>query len=122
MKGIAFNDFLEMVESEYDVVRLDRIIQEADLSGYGIYMSVGSYNFDEMMRLVAALSVDTGNAGSDRLYAFGKHLFGTFLVRFPELIEGKSGALDFMLGLETIIHQEVRKLYPDAEPPLLKIG
>ncbi|MCH9816048.1 MAG: heme NO-binding domain-containing protein [Actinomycetia bacterium] len=117
MKGIVFNDFLEMVEEDFDVVQLDLIMQTADLPGDGVYTSVGNYDYSELLGLIVAASEVTGVAIPALLYAFGHHLFQTLGKRFPELLAPMTGAFDLFLGIEDIIHAEVRKLYPDAELP-----
>ena len=44
---------------------------------------------------------------------------GRFKVLYPAMFEGVTCALDFIESVETHIHVEVRKLYPDAELPSL---
>ena len=117
MKGIVFNDFLEMVEEDFDVVQLDRVIQAVDPPSEGVYTSVGNYDFNELLGLIVATNEVTGVAVPELLYAFGHHLFQTLSKRFPELMAPMPGAFDLFLGIEDIIHAEVRKLYPDAELP-----
>jgi hypothetical protein len=40
---------------------------------------------------------------------------------YPALFEGISNSFDFLSGVESKIHVEVRKLYPDAELPKLDV-
>ncbi len=46
--------------------------------------------------------------------AFGRYLFGRFVVLYPSFFAATPDAFDF---LENHVHVEVRKLYPDAELP-----
>ena len=48
---------------------------------------------------------------------YGKHLFQRFQVLYPEFFEGIDSALDLLPLVESYIHVEVRKLYPDAKLP-----
>jgi hypothetical protein len=70
-----------------------------------------------MWSLVIELGKATGTPVPHLMHAFGEHLFQRFAAVYPTLFEGASSAFDFLQGLESLIHAEVRKLYPDAELP-----
>ena len=52
MKGIVFTEFLDLVEDKFGLEMVDKIIQSSDLESGGIYTSVGTYKFSEMLQLV----------------------------------------------------------------------
>ena len=54
---------------------------------------------------------------SDMVQAFGKHLFPKLAKSHPKIVGDTASLFDFLEGIETHIHREVRKLYPDAELP-----
>ena len=56
MKGIVFDEFLQMVESAHGIAMVDTIITKSSLPSEGIYSSVGTYDFNEMVELVSSLS------------------------------------------------------------------
>jgi hypothetical protein len=64
-----------------------------------------------------ALSRKTGVAPDDLLKAFGEHLFGVLSERYPFAVAGHSDLFSFLESLESVVHVEVRKLYPDVELP-----
>jgi hypothetical protein len=78
---------------------------------------VATYDHDEILRLVGQLHRATGLPAPDLVRAFGRHLFRRFHVLYPAFFRGTDSAFDFLERVETIIHTEVRKLYPDAELP-----
>lgn len=117
MKGMVFTEFMEMVESRFSADMLDDIIDDADLPHGGAYTSVGTYDHQEMVRLVVALSQRLGVPVPDLIRAFGNHLFQRFHVLYPHFFEGMSNVLDFLSTIEDVIHVEVLKLYPDAQLP-----
>lgn len=117
MKGIIFTEFLEMVESRFSLDMVDDILEDCELASGGIYTSVGSYHHGEMVSLVTALSRHSGLPLPVLLKAFGEYLFGQFFKGYPHFFEKPQNALEFMAGIENIIHAEVLKLYPDAELP-----
>ncbi|MGH7818715.1 MAG: heme NO-binding domain-containing protein [Candidatus Binatia bacterium] len=117
MKGIVFTEFLEMVEERFSPEIADRIIEASKLRSGGAYTAVGTYDYQELLRLVASLSHETGAPVGDLVRSFGQHLFGRFFVSDPQFFEGIDNAFDFLRNIEKYVHMEVRKLYPDAELP-----
>ncbi len=55
MKGIVFTEFLEMVEDKFGLETVDSIIENSNLPSEGIYTSVGTYDFNEMVSLITSL-------------------------------------------------------------------
>jgi len=117
MKGVVFTEFLEMVESEFSNDLADELIETCDLPSGGVYTAVGTYDHTEIVTLVVRLSELTGKEAPELIHHFGVYLFGRFAVLYPKFMEGHDSAMDFLEGIESIIHAEVRKLYPDAQLP-----
>ena len=117
MKGIVFTEFLEMVESKFSPETADDVIDGAQLHHGGAYTSVGTYPHAELGLLVVQLSKKTGQPVSELLKAYGRHLFGRFLVGFPHFFENVHESFMLLERIEDFIHVEVHKLYPDAELP-----
>jgi hypothetical protein len=119
MKGIVFTEFLEMVENTWSMDMVDALIERAGV--VGAYTAVGTYPHGEMRALIHALAEETGTPVSDLVRTFGKHLFVHFTQAYPRFFRGVTGSLEFLAGIEDIIHAEVRKLYPDASLPTFDI-
>lgn len=117
MKGIVFTEFLEMVEEKFSPETLDRIITQSALPNDGTYTAVGTYDHQEMVRLVSSLSAEVRRPVPELLRSFGQHLFQRFVLAYPEFFHVATSAFEFLVGIEDRIHSEVRKLYPDAELP-----
>ena len=117
MKGVVFTEFLEMVEAKWSLEMVDQLIERAKPPSGGVYTAVGTYAPAEMVALVSALSEATDMPIPDLLKAFGGHLFGTFARNYPQFLEGRDTSFAFLESVESVIHVEVRKLYPDAELP-----
>jgi hypothetical protein len=117
MKGVVFTEFLEMVGSVFSEDMVDRIIEKANPASGGAYTAVGFYDHREIVAMVVALSETTGTPVPTLIKAFGRHLFVRFSETFPGFFEKVPDAFYFLSGIETRIHSEVRKLYPDAELP-----
>lgn len=117
MKGIVFTELIEMVEADLGIEIADKMIGGANTSHAGAYTAVGTYDHAELIQLVISLSEETGVPVTELVRSFGKYLFGRFHVLYPQFFSGSDSAIDFLPLVESYIHVEVRKLYPDAELP-----
>lgn len=121
MKGIIFTEFLEMVESKFGLEIVDDIIEQANLPSEGVYTSVGTYEFNEMVSLISQLSSKVNVSADELLYTFGLYLFDRLGKAHPEVIQSYNSPLGLLYSIEDHIHVHVKKLYPDAELPSFKI-
>lgn len=121
MKGIVFTEFLEMVESTYGLETVDAIIENCDLPSGGVYTSVGTYSFNEMVSLLSELSNKTGISQENLLYSFGHYLFTGLSEAHPEVVASYRTPIGLLTCIEDHIHVHVKKLYPDAELPQFKV-
>ena len=119
MKGIVFDEFLEMVESTFGDEMLDDILDEnADsLASGGAYTSIGTYDHKELVQLVVTLSEKTSTPVDALVKAFGTHLASVFSTKFSDFFNECSCTFEFLKRIDNHIHVEVHKLYPDAELP-----
>lgn len=117
MKGIIFSEFIELVEEKFGLEVLDRILNNPNLSNGGAYTAVGTYPHQEMFALIGSLSKNTGVSATDLLHAFGEHLFQTFLKNYSVFFTDVKHPFDLLEQIDSHIHIEVKKLYPDAELP-----
>jgi len=115
MKGVIFNIVEEVVAAAYGPDMWDHLLGQAGLDG--VYTSVGSYPDAQLEALVAAASGETGLPTSDMLRIIGRHAIPRLNDRFPAFFENAGDARTFILGLNQIIHPEVRKLYAGAGCP-----
>jgi hypothetical protein len=121
MKGIVFTEFLEMVEDRFGFLVTDKIIEKAQLKSKGAYTAVGTYDHQEMVRLVDKLSQEVDISVDDLFQLYGQHFFHVLVKSYPRFFENVPTAFDFLKSIENHIHVEVLKLYPDAELPKFNI-
>ncbi|MCC9600442.1 heme NO-binding domain-containing protein [Stieleria sp. JC731] len=117
MKGIVFTELIEMVEAELGLEIADKMISQAETSNAGAYTAVGTYDHLELISLVVSLSKTTDVPVPDLVHRFGRYLFGRFTELYPQFFESANSTFEFLPQIESFIHVEVRKLYPDAELP-----
>ncbi len=121
MKGIIFTEFLEMVESKFGLEVVDTIIEDSNLASEGIYTSVGTYEFAEMISLITNLSNNVKVPQGDLIYAFGLYLFTSLVKAHPDVVDGYKSPIVLLSSIEDHIHVHVKKLYPESELPTFKI-
>ncbi len=117
MKGIVFTEFLELVEDKFGIEMVDAIIEASDLESEGVYTTIGTYNFSEMLQLLKQLSSRTNIAIDDLLLVYGEHFFSVIERSYSGLLETYKDPIEMLSSIENHIHVEVRKIYPEAELP-----
>lgn len=115
MKGIVFTEFMEMVEGKFGEDMLEEVIDEAGVEG--VYTAIGTYPHSEIVDLVVALSGKSGLEIPVLLRTFGGYLFDSFTRLYPAFFEHVNNSLDFLEQVESVIHVEVKKIYPNAQLP-----
>lgn len=118
---MVFTEFMEMVESRWSLDLVDAIIERSRVASGGSYTAVGNYPHQEILALVEALAQETGDPPATLLRAFGRHLFQRYSVVYPRFFPADGNAVDFLAGIEEIIHAEVRRLYPEVELPSFEV-
>ena len=117
MKGLIFTEFLEMVEEKFGWEIADAIIVENDLESEGAYTSVGTYDYNELIKMVNTLSLKTSISVAELLKTAGMHLFVQLHKQHPAFFKVDNGTFEFLERVDQHIHVEVNKLYSGAELP-----
>ena len=117
MKGVIFTEFLEFAEEQFGAEDLSRSIAAAALPSGGHYSAVGHYDHHELIRLVQAASASHDLPEAALLRRFGCYLFERFASLYPAFVIDADSAMSFLASIDTYIHGELQKLYPDSEFP-----
>jgi len=116
MKGIVFTELCEMVEEKFGIALLNEVIESSTLESKGIYSAVGTYDSKELNELVGKVSEKTGIPIQDLIHTYGRHFFDVLYTNYPQFFE-VSDSFEFLKSIDSYIHVEVKKLYPEAELP-----
>lgn len=117
MKGVIFNEILDFIERHAGSRMLEEVIQQSGLVSGGAYTSVGNYSHEEAVRIVHTAAELLGIEATGIMRQFGFELFPILLARYPDLVTEASDSRNFLRGIQSHIHDEVKKLYPDSSPP-----
>jgi len=115
MKGLVFNLLEAVVIANHGEDVWDALLDTAGLGGS--YTSLGSYPDADMGKLVAAASSALGLPAGDVLRWFGQQAMPVLAQRYPAFFHAHTTTRPFILSLNSIIHPEVRKIYPGADVP-----
>ncbi|MBC9251808.1 hypothetical protein A9179_16175 [Pseudomonas alcaligenes] len=117
MLGMVFTEFVEMVEQRFSPELADQMLTETHLANDGAYTAIGYYPHEEMQALVATLARLTGSSVPVLVQAYGEHLFQRFVELYPQMLGHCSDSFSLLASVDGHIHQEVHKLYPQAQLP-----
>ena len=121
MKGIVFTNFFEMVEEKLGFELVDQLIEGTELATGGAYTTIGTYDHKELLALVGNLHKLTDIPVNDLLVSYGQYLFPKLILIDPDMIAPFGSSFDLVTAVDSIIHVEVKKLYPDAELPEFRV-
>lgn len=117
MKGMIFTELVEFVEEKFGFEVVDEMLESSLLPVKGAYTQAANYSFEELMAILSKLSQITSVTVDDLIATYARHLFGRISGLFPFIFAKFSSSLPFIAQVDTFIHPEVKKLYPDAELP-----
>ena len=116
MKGIVFNLLEEVVSHDYGEEVWDDLLEAATVEG--AYTSLGSYPDEDLLKLVGAASSVLDLPADEIVRWFGRSAIPLLAGKYPDFFAPHDSARSFVLTLNSIIHPEVRKLYPGADVPV----
>ncbi|HLI48079.1 MAG TPA: heme NO-binding domain-containing protein [Chthonomonas sp.] len=118
MKGIVFNLLESVVCSQFGEDTWDDILEESQV--HGVYTTLGNYPDDELFQIVCAASKILHISPHEVIRFFGQKSIPLMAAAHPEFFSAHNNTRSFILALNTIIHPEVRKLYPGAQVPVFE--
>jgi len=117
MKGMVFTELVEFVEEKFGFDVADSMIEASLLPDKGSYTQAANYSFDELLSIISKLSEITGIDIGTLIETYARHLFGRIVGLYPPMTQNFTSALPFIAQVDTFIHPQVKKLYPDADLP-----
>jgi hypothetical protein len=118
MRGEILNEFLEFAT---EVAGSSALTRAGDGKGMvAPYDAAGRYELAELVELVDRLAASRGEPPRALLAGFGAHLFRYFAALYPTFVDDARSALALLAAIDTHVHGELRKLYPDADFPSLR--
>lgn len=117
MKGILFQLFEEFARDRLGPDAWYSCLRDATGSEETSWTAPGTYPSADFAALVEAFAERTDLPPPRTLRAFGAFAFPRLAERYAPFLEEHRSARSLLLGLGTSIHESIRRVYPDAEPP-----
>lgn len=117
MRGILFTEYFEFAATLVSDEDLETILDELGDAVSGAYTTVGNYSFDEFAIIHTRLAAQLKLRPEELARQFGYALLFRFKELFPDYFKGVPSGIEFLTKVGSHIHEEVKKLYPDARPP-----
>lgn len=117
MKVTVFVELIKMAEDAFGEDVVDDVLDKANLENDGAFTAVGNYPCSELVKIVEAFSAHSGISPVALQRKFGHWMMAHFGDHYPQFFADKSNAFEMLEAVDSEIHVEVRKLYPDAELP-----
>ena len=121
MKGVIFNVFEDFVVKNFGEDVLEDIVEATTLDTAEPFVGPGTYPATDLLALVVTAAAKLGITVDQALRACGRHGFPALAGSVPTLMAQFDDAESFLLGLESVIHTEVRKLDTDASPARFRV-
>ena len=119
MKGEIFNAFEKFIVSTANRDTFEEILEgvRAGLETQEPFVGPGTYPDADFFVIVRHAVAKLGLDLSAAIQAFGVFLFPELARKVPELLERHQHPKSFLLTIHDVIHMEVKKVSPGAEPP-----
>jgi hypothetical protein len=117
MKGHIFNLLETFVVEATDVATYEEIHASCTFQGDGVFLRPGKYPDADLLELVDKTVAKLGMTTSEAYRAFGRWIFPHLAELVPKEMVAKPHPKDFLMTLDAIHRVELKKLWPDAEPP-----
>ncbi|MBI5512437.1 MAG: heme NO-binding domain-containing protein [Deltaproteobacteria bacterium] len=115
MKGVIFKLLEHIVVAEHGEDAWDEVLSSSGLDG--AYTSVGSYDHEDLHRLLGALQRCVSPPPAEPLRWFGRRALPLLAASHAEFFTGHTSLRSFLLSLNHTIHPEVQRFHPGAEVP-----
>jgi heme-NO-binding protein len=111
--GVIFSSSRDFVTAEYGADAAQRVFE-----GEPVYLLSESYRDENLGRLVRRANEAAGVASEQLVHDFGVYTAATTFTRlYPAFFAIAGSTREFLLTVETRIHELVRATIPNAEPP-----
>lgn len=121
MKGVIFKAFEKFVIANWGDAFFEELIDATPAAGRGAFVGPGTYPDEVLVALLTTAVQKLGVAPEVALRSLGRFAFAELAAGLPGCTQGHVHPLTFLESIESIIHVEVRKLYPEARTPRILV-
>lgn len=122
MKGVIFKILEQFVHDTFGPEFFEEVLDETSLETTPPFLGPGTYPDQDLIALVGTTIAKAGLELEDALFAVGKYAFPKLADSFPGITDQHADARSLVRSVHSVIHVEVRKLFPEASPPDFEYG
>lgn len=113
MKGIVFTKFLDLVEEEFGLEMVDKIISQSRLPSEGVYTSIGTYSFYEMLQLLHNLIKNKDILVINLLQEYAVHIFSAMDIIHPDMLTSYKDPIEMIASM----NYHIEKIFITKDVP-----
>lgn len=117
MKGVVFNLLEAFVVENWGEEAYEEILGLCPLQTKEPFVGPGTYPDLDLFTIATISAERIGVPLPEALRGFGRFAFPHLARKFPDYAKNAKDAKTFLMGVDSVIHVEVRKLMPDAVTP-----
>ena len=121
MRGMMFVSFVDWTEESFGEGIADDMLSQTPTATGGAYTNVGQYEYQELLALIQTLSDLVKRPVPELCHAYGQFLLPILVNKHRDFIDLSAGLQGFLEGLDSHIHKEVLRLYPNSLPPRVRV-
>lgn len=116
MKGIVFNVFEKFITENFSAEVWEEGLEDAKLEDE-VFVPTKIYEDKKLLDIFGSIVKLKNLVAEEALILFGEYLFNALATKYAHVVQDFDNARDFLLGLDGIIHVEVRKMMSGSNPP-----
>ncbi|ANM31108.1 hypothetical protein ABI59_18295 [Acidobacteria bacterium Mor1] len=121
MKGVVFNLFEAFVVENWGEETYWKLVDACSLeTSDGVFVGPGTYPDADLFTLVTKASEMLEVPAIEAIRAFGKFCLPHLMDKAGPLVEDIPSAKELLKQVDSVIHVEVRKMYPGAVTPVFR--
>ena len=122
MKGVVFNILEAFIIETFGDETMEEIYSTVAFSGdTPPFIGPETYPDSDLFAMVTLLAEMKTLDLDDVIFELGEFMFPVFAKKYPIFFENIHSSIEFLKTVNDIIHVEVKKLFEDANPPMVKV-
>jgi len=117
MKGIVFTEFLDLVEEKFGIEMVDKIISQSRLESKGVYTSIGTYSFYEMLQLLHNLSKNKDISIINLLRVYAGQIFSAMDTIHPDMLTSYKDPIEMIASM----NHHIEKIFTTKDAPTIEL-
>lgn len=121
MLGIIYTTFSDMVIEREGMEFWNTVLEKVNPVSEGAYTTATEYDDAELFQLMTTVSLMLDKDLQQLVRLFGEYLFVHLMKYCPVNLEDNPSVIDFLASINERVHDEVRRVHPNAYAPSFEL-